>query len=331
MAQTRLLTGLHIVAAAVLGATTLFGGSAAQAQTTVRIAHIYAPGSEVDKGILRAAEYIGAETGGRYVVEVFPAGQFGNLGDLISQVMDGSLEATVGGPSALADWQPAISLLEAPFLARDVGHMTRIFHDEAVRDILAELRESRGLVVPAIWYYGFRHMTTTSVPIETPEDLQGLKFRVPPVQLLVDTLGAFGATPTPMAFGEVYLGLQTGVIDGQENPLPTIYNNKFHEVQSYLSLTGHLLNPLVPIVGADFLDGLPEEDRQIFLTAFEEGGKVNDALTIEAENRILTLMKDSGMTVIEPDRDLFRDALKPVLEKYESVWGEGVYARLASI
>jgi hypothetical protein len=137
--------------------------------------------------------------------------------------------------------------------------------------------------------------------------------------------------PTPMALAEVYLSLQTGVVDGQENPLSTIFAQKFFEVQKYLNLTAHIITPQIPLVNAKFFRALPEGDRTILLAAFAEGARVNDEAARKAETTLRDELAKRGMTVIEPDRASFQAAMQPVYAKYEDIWGKGVYQQLLSL
>jgi len=309
----------------------VWGAAQAQDPQTVRIGHIFTPGSEVNKGMEEFARIVEEQTDGRYDFEILPSSQLGSALDLMQQVSDGSLEISIIGPSGFAPRVPPISMLEAPFVARDFEHLERIFNSDVVQGHLTTLSDDFRIYIPDIWYYGSRHFTTKDKALNTPADMEGLKFRVPENAMMVEMVKALGGTPTPMSFGEVYLGLQTGVVDGQENPIPTIYNNKFNEVQGFLALDGHIVNPLVPFVNTDFWEGLPDGDRAIFQDAFVAGGALNDELTVTNEAKLLEELKAGGMTVTEPDREVFKAKLAPFYEQYEPVWGEGVIESLSNL
>jgi len=174
-------------------------------------------------------------------------------------------------------------------------------------------------------------MTTRDKPIRVPEDLRGLKMRVPEAPLFVDMMRTLGAAPTPMSLGEVYLSLQTGVIDGQENPLPTINANKFMEVQKYINLTGHILVPLLPVASVQTWNSLPPADRQMLREALREGAALSDRLIRENEQRLRGEFQQRGVIFIDSDRDAFRAALAPLYQRYEEIWGRGVFAALQAL
>ena len=145
-----------------------------------------------------------------------------------------------------------------------------------------------------VWYYGVRHFTTKPKALNTAADAKGLKIRVPEAPLFLDMIRALNAAPTPMTLSEVYLALQTGVVDGQENPLPTINNNKFYEVQKYLNLTSHIIVPQLVMVNAKYWATLSDADKAAVIEAFAEGGKVNDGLTREAEGQAAGRVQGQG-------------------------------------
>jgi TRAP-type transport system periplasmic protein len=193
------------------------------------------------------------------------------------------------------------------------------------------LAEQRGMRPMEPWYYGTRHMTTRDRPIRVPEDMRGLKMRVPQAPLFVDMMRQLGAAPTPMSLGEVYLSLQTGVIDGQENPLPTIEANKFMEVQRFINLTGHILVPLLPVVAAQTWNALNEADREHLRVALREGAALSDRLVRDGEQSLRSGFAQRGVQFVESDRAAFRRALAPLYERYEEIWGRGVFAQLQAM
>jgi tripartite ATP-independent transporter DctP family solute receptor len=231
----------------------------------------------------------------------------------------------------LGSWVRGLSILESPFLTRDWAQLQRMFEHPAIQAFRAQLAEQRGMRILAPWYYGTRHMTTRDKPLREPADLRGLKMRVPEAPLFLDMMRTLGAAPTPMSLGEVYLSLQTGVIDGQENPLPTIAANKFMEVQKCLNLTGHIMVPLVPVISTQSWNALPPADRDLLLAALAEGGVLGSRLTQESEARLQGEFAARGIQVIESNRPAFQAALAPMYARYEDVWGRGVHAQLQAL
>jgi tripartite ATP-independent transporter DctP family solute receptor len=181
---------------------------------------------------------------------------------------------------------------------------------------LAPKAEAQGYGVLAVWENGFRHITNNARPIEKPEDLRGIKLRVPQGTWRVKMFQAYGANPTPMSFSEVFVALQTGVIDGQENPFAQIWSAKFQEVQKYLSLTGHVYTPAYVLVGKQRFERLPEEVRTVLgETAKETQGFVYDKAA-ELDEDLLTKLKEGGMQVNEADKDAFIRASEGIYNEF---------------
>lgn len=301
------------------------------AARALRFGHVHPPEGEVTRGINRAAEVLRERTGGRLRIDNFPSSQLGAEREMLTQVQQGTLDLCITGPGVLGSWVRAISILEAPFLASDFDQILRMMNHPAIQASFRALADQRGMRPMEPWYYGTRHMTTRDRPIRVPEDMRGLKMRVPQAPLFVDMMRILGAAPTPMSLGEVYLSLQTGVIDGQENPLPTIEANKFMEVQRYINLTGHILVPLLPTLSMTTFNALNEADREHVRLALREGAAVSDRLVREGEQTLRTSFAQRGVTFIESDRAAFRRALAPLYERYEEAWGRGVFAALQAL
>jgi tripartite ATP-independent transporter DctP family solute receptor len=297
-----------------------------------RLAHQWATDHPVAQGAIKTAEVLAQRSNGRLKIDIFPAGQLGTGKEMDQQISDDSLDFTIDGPGILGLWQKTLSIYEAPFVARDWDHLIKIMEGEWGQAQFKALAANQNIQkVGRPWYYGSRHFTTRNTALRVPADAKGLKFRVPEVPQYMDMIRALGATPTPMALAEVYLSLQTGVTDGQENPLPTINSSKFFEVQKFISLTAHIVNPLVPLMSAKKWNALPPADRALVTEAFNTGAEVNDAALRELEGRLIGEFKAKGVTIIEPDRNAFRAAMKPVYEKNEAIWGKGVLEQLQAI
>ena len=291
---------------------------------------------QVDHPIQTACEAIKKQveerSNGALGIDIFPAGQLGTGKDMVQQVVDDSLDLTIDGPGIVGLHQQPLSLFDAPFVARDWEHMKRMLASDWAREQYAEAARNRNLqIFGDQWYYGRRHFTTTSTPLMKPDDVKGLKIRVPEVPHFVDMINALGGSPTPMALPDVYLSLQTGVIDGQENPLTVFESQKFSEVQDYIALTGHIINPEYAIASANMWNSLSEDERTILIEAFNAGGKINDDLIFGQEDSLATKFESEGVTITEPDVPAFQEAMAPVHAKYESVWGPGVLAELQKL
>lgn len=316
--------------AATLAAATLPPLAQAQARK-VRFGHQHSADSPIHKGLVKAAEVAAAKSGGRVQIELFPSSQLGSAREMMTQVIDANLDFIIEGPGALATLQRPLSIFEAPFLARDFDHLRRMLQTDWAKGQFAQLEKNRNMVNVGVWYYGVRHFTTKPRALNAAGDAKGLKIRVPEAPLFLDMIRALNAAPTPMTLSEVYLALQTGVVDGQENPLPTINNNKFFEVQKYLNLTSHIIVPQLVMVNAKYWAGLSDADKAAVVEAFAEGGKVNDGLTREAEGKLLDEFKAKGMEIVRPDLNSFRQAMTAVYPKYENDWGKGTFEMMQKL
>ena len=206
-------------------------------------------------------------------------------------------------------------VFEMPYLVKDRNHMRKI-EKELFWSKIEPAAEKKGLGVIAVWENGYRHITNSKRPINTPADLQGIKLRVPEGKWRVKMFQAYGANPAPMKFSEVFTALQTGVMDGQENPFTQIYSAKFQEVQKYLSLTGHVYTPAYVTVGAKKWAALPADVRKVL----EDTAKETQAFVYERaareDDELLGKIKSAGVQVNNPDKDAFVKASAPVYEEF---------------
>jgi TRAP-type transport system periplasmic protein len=247
-------------------------------------------------------------------VKVFDSSQLGKDKDMMQKIKLGTMHLTLPS-STMPEVAAEYALFDLPFLIKDRGQLAKI--DETLfKDVLVPAAEAKGYRPLAIWENGFRQITNNSRPVETPADLEGLKIRTPNSSWRVAMFQAYGANPTPMSFSEVFVALQTGVIDGQENPLTNIEAGKLDEVQKYLSLTDHIYSPAFPTVGVNAFgkldpqiqDVLAQTAQEVAVWAREQGEGEDDDL--------LQQLTDSGMEVNKADRQAFVDASAPLYEKF---------------
>jgi tripartite ATP-independent transporter DctP family solute receptor len=282
-------------------------------------------------GMKKTAEIVAQKTKNRIDMQVFPAAQLGTGKDMIEAVVFGSQGMATEGAAMFSQWAPRLSILEAPYIFRDVDHMYKVMKSPIGTDLTKELVDKRGLRVLGVLYYGVRHLTTANKAVHKPEDVKGLKLRVPEVTLYLEMAKSWGANPTPMAFAELYLGLKQGVVDGQENPLPTINAGKFYEVQKYLMLTGHIMVPQFHAIGEKLWMSLSKGDQTIIMDAVDVGINFSNNLIIKQEKALADEFKQKGMTVITPDVEAFRKASIAVVPKFEDRWGKGFYEKIAAV
>lgn len=312
----------------------LLAAAPALAQTKeLRFGHLHSAESPIHKGVSKAAEEFAKTSGGRYKINVFPSSQLGAAREMVAQVIDGTLDFVSEGPGSLSNLNKALSLFEAPFVARDWDHVMKMLASPFGQEQLGKLASERNMVHLGTFYYGVRHFTTKNKALQTAADAKGLKIRVPEAPLFLAMIRALEATPTPMSLGEVYLSLQTGVADGQENPVGTINDQKFYEVQKYLNLTGHVIVPILVMMNKKAYDAMTPADQQAIRAAFTEGAKVNDELTRANEARLTDFFKSKGVTIVNSDRESFRKKMTSVTEVGEKDmgWPKGIFDQMQAI
>jgi TRAP-type transport system periplasmic protein len=304
---------------ALVAALSLGGIAAAEAQTELKFGHVGNPGSLFEASANEFAERANAkleEQGLDYKVVVFGSSQLGTDEELMQKLRLGTVDFALPS-TVMSSTVDAFGVFEMPYLVKDRDHMGRI-EEEVFWPTLAPLAEEQGYKILAVWENGFRHITNNVRPIETPEDLQGIKLRVPSGKWRVKMFQAYGANPTPMAFAEVFTALQTGVIDGQENPFAQIWSAKFQEVQDYLSITGHVYTPAYITAGKQKFESLPAEVQQVL----EEAAKENQDFVYETaamlDKDLLTKLEEGGIQVNEADKDAFIDASQPIYDEFSS-------------
>jgi len=275
-----------------------------------------APGSLQERTASEFATRANEKLGDIAEVKVFASSQLGKDKDMLQKVKLGTIDITLPS-SVMPDIAPEFAIFDLPFIVADRDHLARI-DSSFFADVLQPAAESAGYRPLAIWENGFRQITNNDRPINTPADLDALKIRTPNSSWRVTMFEEFGANPTPMSFSEVFVALQTGVIDGQENPLTNISAAKLNEVQTYLSMSGHVYSPAYPTVGtAAFAKMDPEVQailtetaQEVALWAREQGAAADEVLLGE--------LTEAGMQVNVADRDSFVEAAKPVYEKFST-------------
>ena len=281
---------------------------------------------------VKAAAEVKEKTGGRVEIQPFPAGQLGGSRDMVEATSSGAQTIVTEGAALIGQFVPQLSIIEAPYIWKDAAHMARALNSSLIEDFNKQLVDKRGLRIIGVNYYGKRHLTTGKKEVRSVDDMKGFKLRVPEVDTFMAMAESWGAKPTPMNFGELYLALSQGAVDGQENPLPTIQSGKFFEVQKFLVLTGHIITPRLVIVNEPAWRKIPDADRAIVQAAIQSTAKWQDGEIAAQELTLADTFKKAGMTVIEPDVEAFR---KPVLAtvpaKFEAKWGKGLWDKLQAL
>lgn len=280
----------------------------------LKFGHDGAPGSLFAASSEEFARRANARLGNRARVVVFGSSQLGDDTEVLQKVKIGTVDFAIPS-TVMSSVVPAYGLFEMPYLVKNRQHMQRI-EKEVVWPTLAPLAEAQGYKVLAVWENGFRQITNSKRPIVTPDDLKGLKLRVPKGKWRVKMFQAYGASPSAMGLSEVFVALQTGVMDGQENPFPQIYAMKFQEVQKYLSLTDHVYTPAYVVTSTKKWPTLPADVREILeQTARETQAYVYETAT-RMDTELLAKLKAAGMQVNQANREAFVKASAPIYEEF---------------
>ncbi|HSV20513.1 MAG TPA: sialic acid TRAP transporter substrate-binding protein SiaP [Casimicrobiaceae bacterium] len=316
------------------GAATALGAAlprSARAATTLRWATVLPANHPSVAMMERVAKDVREKTGGAVEIQTFPAGQLGSSRDVIESTSSGAIQIVDEGAAQFGQFVAQFSILEAPYIWRDAAHLRKVLASNIVDDMNAQLVARRAMRVIGSTYYGKRHVTSGTKPINTVADMQGFKLRIPEVDTFRAMAEAWGARPTPMNISELYLALSQGAVDGQENPLPTIQSAKFNEVQKYLVLTGHIITPRLIVVNEPAWQAMAPKDRDVLKAAVALHGQAQDNDILGQEAKLVDTFKTGGMNVVQPDLDSFR---KPVLAslpaKFETKWGKGLWERIAA-
>jgi tripartite ATP-independent transporter DctP family solute receptor len=304
---------------------------AARTPTTLTFAHIF----EVGQPIYVAAETIAKSfekaTKGRYKIKVVPSGALGNMKSNLEGLSLGSLDMTVVGVSYLADAYQPITLGAAPYVFKSWKHLNNYFKSALFRKFKNEYTQITGIQIIGSYASGFRNVTANK-PIRTPADMKGLKIRVPDAPLFLAMPKAVNANPTPVNFGEVYLALQQGMVDAEENPLTTIYSMKFHEVQKYICLTQHMIEPAHIVISPTAWKKLSTKDRKILTGITETAGNNVSKASMQREQELLQTFKQAGNIIItDVDREAFQKACEPFNLSPSRPWTSVQYRKLQAL
>jgi tripartite ATP-independent transporter DctP family solute receptor len=313
----------------LLTALLLLATATAEAQTPiiVRLGLSANPGSLLFITAEEYAKRANEALKGRVEVKVYPASQLGTDEQMIKGVRAGTLEMFV--PSTIMSTVEAkYGVFEMPYLIKDWSHIRKVAAGSEIKRALFEPLPAKGVRALAFWENGFRHITNNTRPIVKPDDLKGIKLRVPSGVWRVKMFKVYGANPTPLAYAEVYSALQSGVMDGQENPFVQIWSGRFHEVQKYLSLTGHVYSPAYPVVGEKWWQSVPADVRatleRIAVDCQEVAWREGERLDKELQGKLAQTLK-----VNEVDKNAFIQASRPVYDDFaKEVPGGGELIKL---
>lgn len=300
---------------------------AADAATEVRYGLWAKEGEAQYEGAQKFKEVVEELSDGRFEVKIFPGNQLGTPREMLAQLALNDTQICASGDPGIKE----IEYLALPYLMNGIANYVAVVNSDIGTQWNDRLVDERQIRLLGFLPRSPRQISTNK-PINTMADLDGLKLRAPERDYYVESLTALGAKPTPMAFSEVYTALQTGVVDGQENPIETIYASKFYEVQDAVAMIDYIDKPAYVMLGEPFWSDLSEEDREIFRQAQAESRKLVEEMLPGQEEDFIARMKDAGVTFTYPDKAEFIEATQPVRDKLGTeVWGEELYKRIVEM
>ena len=282
-----------------------------------KLGHIFPATHTVNVALEKFASEIKDRSGGKITFAIMHSGILGGDNELATQVMSGTLHAVAsGGMTIYGNFKPALFVEELPFLFTDAAMAHRAQDGEFGAKVNKEYFDELRLVCLGYMENGFRNFTNSRRPIVKPDDMKGLKFRSAPVPLRMKMFSALGANAVVIAFPELFTALQQGTVDAQENPLGMIYTAKFHEVQKYLSISGHTYNSAPILFNKQFWNSLKEDDRKLINEVMQENIAYQRQINLQTEQDLLKTLADSGMEVNNIDKDAFVQAVQSAWDDF---------------
>ncbi|MEJ8572002.1 C4-dicarboxylate TRAP transporter substrate-binding protein [Microbaculum marinum] len=307
------ISGVFCRAALLVMATAPMSANAAD--YTLRLGTVLAPGDPLVVGAEAMKKAVEERTGGKVEVQIFPSSQLGDTQDMMDQAQAGANVGTFVEASRVSVFVPQFNVLVAPYVFDSVNELVDLVDSPTFAAWNKELEEKTGLTLLSFnWYQGARNMLTKK-PISTPADLEGVRVRTIGQPLWIETIGAMGAVPTPLAWAEVYPSLQTGVIDGAEAQPSAIWGAKLYEVVSDVTVTEHIYLMSGLLVSAKWLASLPEDLRTIVEEEARKAGAAVLQSNVDQESKIFADIEKEGVKVHKIDTAPFREAVQPVYEK----------------
>jgi TRAP-type transport system periplasmic protein len=306
-------TFIHTLLAAAAAALMPIAAHAQVVKLT--LGHGAAVGNPRHDAALKFAEVLKAKSGGRIEVQVAPSGQLGDDAAMVTALRTGALDMSANSQGAVANAVPDYAAFGMPFLFINAAQAFKVL-DGPLGKELSDKSAEKGLIVLGYWDNGIRHMTNSKRPITKVEDMKGLKMRTPPDTVLVDIMQSLGAEAQQIKFAELYVALQQGVVDGQENPLMNIHASKLYEVQKHLALTSHQFQMTPFLMSKRSWDRLSAADRKAVTEAAAEATALQRKLSQESDDKLLADLKTKGMQVTMVDKAAFEKATSTVDDKW---------------
>jgi tripartite ATP-independent transporter DctP family solute receptor len=306
----------------------LLAPASGQGVKVLKLGYILSTDSQLGDGGRVFADEIAKRTQGRYRVEQYPNSALGGELEMLKAVQLGTVDLAFITGAPLPNVLPDIGVFNIPFLFRDLAHAHAVLDGPIGQSYLEKFREKK-LVALAWGENGMRHITNSKHEIRSPEDLKGLKLRLPQSDVMIAGFKALGADVSPLAFPQLYGALQSGQFDGQENPIATIQSSKFYQVQKYLTLTGHVYDPAILFISADDFDELSADDRRSFTEAAKLAGDASRQFAAAAEAKGVTELAQAGMQVIKDvDRSKFAAEMASATPDFDRRFGSELISKI---
>ncbi|MGM0876679.1 MAG: C4-dicarboxylate TRAP transporter substrate-binding protein [Bacillota bacterium] len=304
-------------------------GSSSEEKIEINIAYGNQPGEPIDQLANKWKELAAEKSNGRIELKLYPSSQLGSEKDVVEQATMGNNVIVMAGYDFLMDYVPDAGIMTAPYLTDNFDDLLYLTTTDWFKGLTSDINEKGIDIVTTNTVYGERHLMTNE-KVTTPEDLKGLKIRVPNNQMSIKTFEALGATATPTPLGDLYTSLQQGLIDGAENPLPVLQGVKVHEVSKHLTLTGHQKFITSWIAGTSFIDSLPEDIVKILRETGDEAGEYARGVLDKETEKVMAEFKEQGIEVHEVDIEPFKENVKSVYEEFPE-WSPGLYEEVQEL
>ena len=310
-------------------AATMLGSVPTLAQSrTLKLGYILAQDSQLGAGATAFAKELDTATQGRLKIEQFPNSALGGEVEMLKGVQLGTIDMAFITGAPLPNIIPDVGVFNIPFLFRDAAHAHAVLDSPIGQSYLEKFR-AKDLVALAWGENGMRHITNSKLAIKGPDDLKGLKLRLPQSEVMLAGFKALGADVAPLPFPELYDALQTGKFDGQENPIATILAAKFAQVQKHLTLSGHVYDPAILVMSVDAFDELSSGDKEVIVAAAQAGAKASRAYAADAQNKGAEILKQAGMEVVaDVDAAKFAAAMASAAPIFEEKFGAELVGKI---
>ena len=305
---------------------------AAEKQYTLKFNTVAGPQQPQVKALEVFAETVKNLSNNRINVQIFHSGQLGSQQTQLTGVMRGTIDMTFLDPNSLSQFDKSVGIFGAAYLFRDLDHQQQVMSGPVGRSYFDKIAGNLHVRPLGVWYLGTRQLNLRDKAVMKPSDMKGVKLRMPNSPLWIAMGKALGASPTPLGFGEVYMALKTGVVDGQDNPLPTDEAQKFYEVTKYISMTNHQMGMLWPAIHEKTWQEMPDMYKGWILKALEVARYYQNYLVLKGEaDLIKKFEQEYGMTILYPDVEPFRRNVGNAYKEFEKDWGKGMYEKIQAI